>query len=105
LKGNSAQSDEQPFLRLAPECFSFYFSEVESAIVTHKLDDGIELLVYEARIVRDHCDSDNGARFAVLMVNLRNRNVKSAFQPADKAFDDASFILQRSNSLHIQMSG
>jgi len=93
------------YTQLRVERFALDLAEVESAIVTHKLDNGIKLLVYESRIVRDHCDRDNSTCLAILMVNLCNRYIESAFQAADKAFDDASLILQRSNPLHIQMSG
>ena len=54
------------------EGFALDIAEVESAIVTHKIDDGIELLVDEARVVGNYCSGDDGVCFAVLMLNLGN---------------------------------
>jgi len=54
------------------EGFALDIAEVESAIITHKSDDGIKLLVDETRVVRNYCDGDDGACFAVLMLNLGN---------------------------------
>ncbi len=36
------------------ESFPLDLSEVESAIVAHKIDDGVKLLVYEMRVVADY---------------------------------------------------
>ncbi len=36
------------------ECFALDLSEVESAIVAHKIDDGVELLVYEVCVVANY---------------------------------------------------
>ncbi len=47
-------------------------SEVESAIVAHKINDGVELLVYEMRVVADFRYTDNRTGLAVLMVNFRD---------------------------------
>ena len=52
------------------EDFAFDLSEVEPAIVAHKIDDSIKLLVYEASFVADYCYRDNRAGLAVLMVDL-----------------------------------
>jgi len=47
-------------------------SEVESAIVPHKINDGVKLLVYEVSLVADYCYRNNRTGLAVLMVNFRN---------------------------------
>ena len=54
------------------EGFALDIAEVESAIVTHKIGDGIELLLCEARVVGNYNSGDDGGCFAVLMLNLGN---------------------------------
>jgi len=98
------KGDERSFLRLAPECFSVDLSEVESAVPLHKINDSIELLVYETSFVRDQRYPDDCTPLLVLMVDLRNGDVKPAFQAADHAFDDASLSLQRGYPLHMKLS-
>ena len=74
--------------------FAINFSEVESAIFLHKINDGIELLIYETRIVRDQCDGNDSRCFIVIMVNFRYGDIESALQSADYTLDDTSLFLK-----------
>jgi hypothetical protein len=48
------------------------FSQIESAVFLHKTDDGIQLLIDETSIIRNHRDRDDSAGFVILMINLRD---------------------------------
>ena len=69
-------------------------SEVEPAVVAHKAEDCIELLVDELSIVADHGNTQNGDTFAVLVVDFGNRDIEPALEPPDKAFNDAPLALE-----------
>ncbi len=75
------------------ERFPLDLSEVESAIVAHKINDGVELLIYEVCVVADYWYTDYGAGLAVLMVNFRDWDIEPAFQSAYYTLDDTSFSL------------
>ena len=87
---------------LFTEGFSFDLAEIESAVILHKVDDFVELLVYEDGFVRDYSNSDDGAGFAVIMVDFGNRDIESALESADNAFDDASFLLERTYPVQVK---
>jgi hypothetical protein len=76
--------------------FSFDLSEIEPAVVAHEIEDRIELLVNELRIVADNCNTEHGDTFAVLMVHFRYRDIESALEPPGEAFDNAPLALERS---------
>lgn len=56
-------------------------AQIEPAVVTHKVNDGVELLVYKVRIVADYRYTDDGKGLIVLVVNFGNRDIESAFEP------------------------
>ena len=67
------------FLR---ESFPFDLTQIEPAVVTHKINYRVELLVYEVGVVADYWYTDDGEGLAVLVVNFWNWDVESAFEPA-----------------------
>jgi hypothetical protein len=75
------------------ESFPLDLAQVEPAIVAHKINDSVELLVDEVGIIADYRYADDGHGLVVLMVNFGNRDIESAFEPAYKALDYASFSL------------
>ncbi len=75
----SLSEHQTTITELRAECFPLDLSEVESAVVLHKLDDGVKLLIYKDAVIRYHSSSDNRRGLAVLMVNLGNGDVESAF--------------------------
>ena len=83
--------------------FSFDCAEVEPAIVTHKIGDGFELAFDKGFVVADDGDADSGDDFAVVVVNFGNRDIESALQTADYAFDDAAFFFERADTLEVQI--
>lgn len=68
-------------------------AQVEPAVVAHKINDGVELTVDEVGVVADYRYTYEGGGLAVLVVNLGDRYIESAFEPADQALDYASFSL------------
>jgi len=52
------------------EGFAFDSSEIEPAVVAHKTDNRIELLIDELRLVADNCNPDNRDVLAVLMIDF-----------------------------------
>jgi len=52
--------------------FPLDLSEVKSAVIAHKIYDGVELLIYKASFIADYCYRDNRAGLAVLMIDFRN---------------------------------
>jgi len=54
------------------ERFPVDLAKVESAIVAHKINNGVKLLVYEMRLVADYRYRNNRTGLAVLMVNFGN---------------------------------
>lgn len=81
------------------EGFAFDLSEEEPPVVTHKTEDRIELFVDELSIVADNCNAENRDTFAVLVVHFRYRDIETALEPADQAFNDAPFALERCHTL------
>jgi hypothetical protein len=77
------------------EGFAFDLSEIEPAVVAHKIKNSIELPVDEVGLITDNRNTDNCRILAVLMVNFRDRDIKSALEPPDKAFNDAPLSLER----------
>ena len=73
-------------------------SEIEPAVVAHKIENRVELSVDELGIVADYCNADNGDAFAILVVHLRDRDIKPALEPADQAFNDAPLALERGHA-------
>jgi len=55
---------------LTVECFTAHLAEIESAVVTHELDNSVELLVYEGRLICDNRYRNNGTSLIVLMVDF-----------------------------------
>jgi hypothetical protein len=47
-------------------------AEIESAIVAHKIYNGVKLLVYEVSFVANYCYRNNRTGLAVLMVDFGN---------------------------------
>lgn len=92
--------EETDSMSYISKLFPFDLAEEETAIASHKLYNGVELLIYKASFVADYCYCDNRAGLVVLMVNLRNRNIESAFKSADEALDDTPLLLQRGYPLH-----
>ena len=45
-------------------------AQIESAVITHKINYSVELLVYELRVVADYRYTDDGCGLAVLTVNF-----------------------------------
>ncbi len=74
-------------------------SEVEPAVIAHKTEDRIELLIDEAGLVADNCNADDRDTFAVLMIDFGDRDIKSALEPPDDALDNAPFSLERCHAL------
>jgi len=52
------------------ECFPLDLAKVESAIIAHKINDGVELLVYEIRLVADERYRNDRTGLVVLTVNF-----------------------------------
>jgi hypothetical protein len=50
--------------------FSLDFAEIKPAVVSHKINDGIELLVNKAGFAANNGNADDRACLAVLMFNL-----------------------------------
>jgi hypothetical protein len=73
-------------------------TKYESAVVSHKIYDGIELLVDEARLIADYSYTDYCVCLNILMVNLRNGYIKPALEPTDHALNDTPFALERSHT-------
>ena len=88
---------------LNAECFSFDGAEVESAVVSHKMGDGFELAFDKGFVVARNCDTERGDLFAVIMVDFRNGYVEAALQPADDGFDYAALLLERADTLKVQI--
>ena len=76
------------------EGFSFDLSEIKPAVIAHKIQDRIELLVNELSIVADHSNTEHGDTFAVLVVHFRYRDIEAALEPTDEAFNDAPLALE-----------
>jgi hypothetical protein len=74
---------KQACTKLRVECLSFDLAEVKPAVRTHKVDDFIELLIDESAVVGDYRDSNDSTAFVILMVNLSDGDIESAFEPAD----------------------
>ena len=70
-------------------------AEIESAIVAHKINDGVKLLVYEVGVVADYWYTDDSTGLVVLMVNFWDGDIEPALQSADQAFNDTSFSFER----------
>ena len=73
-------------------------SEVEPAVITHKIKNRIELTVYESGLVANNCNADNRHALTVLMIYFRDRDIESALEPTDHALDNAPFALERSHT-------
>ena len=86
------------FLILILKGFAFDQTEVAPAVIPHKIENRIELLVYELSIVADNCDADNSDAFAVLVVHFRYRDIEPALEPPDEAFNDAPLALERGHT-------
>jgi len=86
------------------ESFTLDCAEVEPAVVTHKSRDGFELAFDKRIVVADDGDTDGGDKLAVVVVNFGNRDIESALQPADDAFDDTAFFFQRADTVEVQIS-
>jgi len=85
------------------ENFAFDCSEVEPAVVTHKSCDGLKLAFDKGLVIGDDGDADGGDKFAVVVVNFGNRDVESALQPANNAFDDTAFLFERADTVKVQV--
>lgn len=77
------------------EGFAFNSSEVEPPVVSHKIEDRIELFVDELGIVADNCNAYNSDAFTVLVVHFRYRDIEPALEPPDEAFNDTALALER----------
>ena len=66
------------FILCVLELLAFDSTQIKTPVSVHKLYDGIELLIEKTGIVRDNRDCDNRADFAVLMIDLGNRDVEPA---------------------------
>jgi hypothetical protein len=84
--------------------FTFDCAEVEPAVVAHKIGNGFELAFDKRFVVADDSDTESSDEFAVVVVNFGNRNIESALQPADDAFDDTAFFFQRADTVEVQIS-
>ena len=85
------------------ESFSFDFSEVESSVIVHEVNDGVELTVYERRFVGDYHYRHNGRGLVVVMIDFSDGDVEPALEAADEALYYAPFFLQGFYSLHMHM--
>jgi hypothetical protein len=83
--------------------FAFDCSEVEPAIVAHKIGDGFELAFDKGFIVADDGDAESGDDFAAVVVNFGNGYIEPALQSADNAFDNAAFFFQRADTVKVQI--
>ena len=72
---------------LLREGFALDLSEIEPAVITHKTENRIELLVNELSIVADNCNADDSNGFAVLVVHFGYRDIEPALKPANEALD------------------
>ena len=82
------------FLILNSEGFAFDVSEVESAVIPHKIEHRIERLLDEAGLIANNCYPDHCNALAVLMVDFGYRDIEPALEPADKALDDTPLALE-----------
>jgi hypothetical protein len=85
--------NKPPCRRSLAKRFPLDLPQIESAVPLHKAYDRIELAVYEAAVVADDGYAYNSAHLAVIMVNFRDGDIESAFEPADKTLDDTPLSL------------
>ena len=55
-------------------------------------------------VVCNYRQADNRQRFAVIGIDLGNGKIEPAFKPADKALNDLSFILQRPDTVQMDLN-
>jgi hypothetical protein len=73
--------------------FPIDLTENEAAVIAHKVDYRVELLVDKAAFIAHNCNSNDCARAVILLLNFGNRNIKPALEPAYQTFHNASFAL------------
>jgi len=76
------------------KCFALDLSEKEPAVIPHKIENRIELLLDEAGVVADNCNADNRDILAVLVIDFRDRDIEPALEPTDDALDNAPLALK-----------
>ncbi len=81
------------------EGFTFDGAECESAVVANEVNDFIELLIDETRVVRDDGHSDDGTGLYIIVVHFGDRDVEAAFQSFNYTFYDSALILERTNTV------
>ncbi len=69
-------------------------TEIKATVVTHEVQDGIQLLIQEPLVVGDNTDTDHCQDLAVLVLHLRYGDIKTALQATDQSLDDAAFFLK-----------
>ncbi len=79
----NSKFDIEPIVNNQLKRFSLDLAEIESAIVAHKINDGVKLLVYEVCVVTDYWYTDDSTGLVVLMVNFGNWDIEPAPQSAD----------------------
>ena len=89
--------------KLGAKCFAFDCAEVEAAVVSHKSYDGFELTLDKGVVVADDGDAEGGDDFAVVVLDFGDGDVEAALQAADNAFDDAALILERFDTVQMQV--
>jgi hypothetical protein len=83
--------------------FPLNLTEVESAVPLHKINDGVELPVYETSLIRDQCYPDDSKCLFILMVDFRDGDIESALQSSEQALDDAPLSFQRGYTLQMKL--
>jgi hypothetical protein len=86
------------------EDFSYNLANVKAAVISHKANNLIKLLLNETSVIRHRSDADERCRFTVVAIDLGDRDVVAAFQSFDNAFDDVAFILQAVYAEQVQLN-